>query len=116
MLELIATVVLGASWVMLNAWAGMAQREYLRLRAERLGTKNPLVDSDELLRRYVDRPWRWFAEAPAIIRDTIRSTGEQHDDPALERARLHYVYRRRMTLVLGAIGFVFLVILLTRPF
>ena len=116
MLELAAVLVFSAMWLLLGAWAAFAQRDYLRLRAESLGSRNPLIDSDELLRRYVERPWRWFAEAPALFRDTIRSTGERHEDPALETARLHYVYRRRMMLVLGMIGFAFLLILLTRPF
>jgi hypothetical protein len=116
MLELLAVIAFSAMWLLLGAWAAFAQRDYLRLRAERLGPKNPLVDSDELLRRYLERPWRWFAEAPGLLRDSIRSTGEHHKDPVLEAARLHYVYRRRMMFVLGLIGFAFLIVLLTKPF
>src|SRR2546422_11612810 len=96
-------------------WAGAAQQEYLRLRAERSGHVNPLVDSRALFDRYIERPWRWFLEAPGLLKDTIAATGESQSDPAVEAARLRYLYRRRLTLVLGAIGLVFLILLVAVP-
>jgi hypothetical protein len=115
MLDLIAIVVVLMAWFSLVVWMGQAQQAYLKLHATRTGARQPLVQGDELLRRYALRPWRWFIEAPALIRDAMRATSKIQTDPDLEMVRLQYIYRRRMMLVLGIISFAFLMWFLSTP-
>ena|SRR5437762_14296511 len=101
--SVLAVAVFGVLFVALGLWQVQGQARYLRLYAHK---RKEMISFEDQAAAYLHDPFRGWLFSNAATWRGIRVTAQRQQDPELEQLRQAYLMRRRLWLVVSALGLV----------